>query len=420
MKTKKDTFTFIIAFLVMAFNTLIIIYPAEIISAARVGLNLWFNNVLPSLLPFIIGSNILIGLGAVNFFGALLEPIMKPLFGVPGCGGFALVTGMTSGYPMGAKIVATLRENNDITKTEAERLMAFANNSGPLFILGTVGIGMFGSKSIGYYFIVTHYLSAIVVGIIAKFYKLNKKQTKDKKIKRNHIYHAISSMKIARSKDKRTFGGIFGDSVKNAMETVVAIGGFIILFCVIVKMLEITNVISLLSDFIVKINPTLEITKELSNGFLVGIMEITNGSKLISSVGISKQHLLATVAVISFGGFSIHAQATSFLQKTDISAIKYIIGKALHAAVSVIVGSLIYGWFNLENKEAIETLSTYTAKPIERFYFSSISFIGVMFAFIAAAIICTLLYSLLPRISCLFSYICVRVSDKPSSTMRRL
>lgn len=46
--------------------------------------------------------------------------------------------GIISGYPVGAKIVTEFRKNGECTKAEAERLLAFTNNSGPLFIIGTV------------------------------------------------------------------------------------------------------------------------------------------------------------------------------------------------------------------------------------------------------------------------------------------
>ncbi len=73
-------------------------------------------------------------------FGKLLNKFMRPIFNVPGEGAFALLMGIVSGYPVGAKIVSTLKENHLCTSLEAERLIAFTNNSGPLFIIGTVGV----------------------------------------------------------------------------------------------------------------------------------------------------------------------------------------------------------------------------------------------------------------------------------------
>jgi Ni/Fe-hydrogenase subunit HybB-like protein len=67
-------------------------YPKPTFDAAIMGLNLWWNVVFPSLLPFFILSEILMGLGVVHFIGVLLEPLMRPVFNVPGIGAFATTT----------------------------------------------------------------------------------------------------------------------------------------------------------------------------------------------------------------------------------------------------------------------------------------------------------------------------------------
>ena len=96
---------------------------------------------------------------------------MRPLFNVPGEGSYPLIMGIVSGYPVGAKIVCDLRNKNILTKPEAERLLAFTNNSGPLFILGTIGIGLFKDTTTGIILLVTHILASLTVGIIFRFWK---------------------------------------------------------------------------------------------------------------------------------------------------------------------------------------------------------------------------------------------------------
>jgi len=102
------------------------------------GLSLWVNSVVPSLLPFFIATNILAKTSVVPFLGKLLHKIMRPLFNVPGEGAFALLMGIISGYPMGAKIVSDFKSKGICNDVECERLLSFTNNSGPLFIIGTV------------------------------------------------------------------------------------------------------------------------------------------------------------------------------------------------------------------------------------------------------------------------------------------
>lgn len=121
----------------------IIAFPQESVDASIRGLNMWWEIVFPSLLPFFIVSEMLIGFGVVKFIGVLLEPLMRPIFRVPGVGGFVWAMGMASGYPAGAKLTARLRQEGQLTRIEAERLVSFTNSSNPLFIFGAVSVGFF-------------------------------------------------------------------------------------------------------------------------------------------------------------------------------------------------------------------------------------------------------------------------------------
>ena len=106
--------------------------------AARTGLKLWANNVVPSLLPFLIATNLLSHTNIINLISKKCNRIMRPLFNVPGESAYAFIMGLISGYPVGAKIVTDLRKANLCSKDEGERMLCFTNNSGPLFIIGTV------------------------------------------------------------------------------------------------------------------------------------------------------------------------------------------------------------------------------------------------------------------------------------------
>ena len=112
----------------------------------------------------------LIGFGVVKFIGVLLEPLMRPLFKVPGVGGFVLAMGMASGFPAGAKLTARLRQEGQLTQIEAERLVSFTNSSNPIFIFGAVSVGFFQNPKLGVIFALSHYLGNICVGIIMRFY----------------------------------------------------------------------------------------------------------------------------------------------------------------------------------------------------------------------------------------------------------
>ncbi|MDR1532388.1 MAG: sporulation integral membrane protein YlbJ [Clostridiales bacterium] len=388
----KKLLPFAAPLIIAFFNILLILFPAEMIDAAREGTALWFSNVLPSLLPFVAGINILSGLGFVSFIGTLLTPVMYPLFGVPGCGGFALITGMTSGYPMGAKTTAALRAKGELTTTEAQRLAGFVNNSGPLFILGAVGVGMFGDARAGYLIMAAHYISAVATGLVMKFYGRgsNKEALVFKGDFRNFrrssgslLSAAFRSMRAARNKDGRGFGEILGDSVKNAMETLVTVGGFIILFCVLVRAFELTEVSraagALFENFTGQ-------DKRIFDGFFYGLIEMTNGTRILAEEPFSKPRFLAAAAVISFGGFSIHCQSINFLSKTDIKISIYLLSKAIHAALAVAAASLLSPFISHNYAGAVYTSLMYNHTMLENMAFSFVMFAVSILALLAAAL----------------------------------
>ncbi|BAD39246.1 nucleoside recognition domain-containing protein [Symbiobacterium thermophilum] len=125
----------VLAAVAVMLTAALVIYPKESLEAAKEGMNLFFTVVFPSLLPFFILSEMLLGLGVVHFIGVLFTPLMRPLFNVPGEGAFVLSMGLAAGYPMDAVITARFRRSNMCTRVEGERMLAFSNTADPVFLL---------------------------------------------------------------------------------------------------------------------------------------------------------------------------------------------------------------------------------------------------------------------------------------------
>ena len=160
--------TFLLSILHM--SLFLIIFPSACIETGRDAVNLCLTSVVPSLFPFLICSGFFSTSGAASVLSRYLSPLMRPLFNLPGCGAMAFVLGVVSGYPVGAACAADLYISGQCTKTEAERMCAFCNNSGPLFIMSVVGCGFLSCPQAGRYIYISHILSAIIVGIIFRFY----------------------------------------------------------------------------------------------------------------------------------------------------------------------------------------------------------------------------------------------------------
>ena len=139
---------------------------------------------------------------------------MRPLFNVSGIGSYPFIMGIISGYPIGAKIVTDLYLNKSCSKEECERLLSFTNNSGPLFIIGTVGISLFGNTQIGILLFITHLLACFTVGFIFRFWKFNKKC----------ISYQVSNFQKKSYIKFSNLGEILSESIKKSIYNIVMIG----------------------------------------------------------------------------------------------------------------------------------------------------------------------------------------------------
>ncbi|MCL2236224.1 MAG: hypothetical protein FWB98_07285 [Defluviitaleaceae bacterium] len=313
----------LLVFTVVILNILIIVYPSVALEAARRGLFLWFNSVLPGVLPFVVGAYVLSALGAVNLFGLALSPVMKRFFRISGRGGFALALGLVSGYPIGAKIVCEMRGRGELGRVEAQRLLGFANNGGPLFILGAVASGMFGSAAFGYLLLITHYIGAVLVGLLMRLYG-----------KRGAEAPQEAPPFIIAGRPKEPFGHILGQAVKNAMETMLLVGGFIVLFSVVSALLGQAGLFALIP-----------FGGDYAPALWSGLIEMTGGLGLASDFGITGGIAALSAFLLGFGGLSIMFQSLSFVGKTDLKGGVYVLCKLAHGAISAIAAFLMFPLF---------------------------------------------------------------------------
>ena len=318
-----------------------VVYPENAFEAAVRGLDVWWNIVFPALLPFFIAADVLTGLGVVHFMGVLLEPLMRPLFRVPGIGAFVMSVGLASGFPIGSILTTRYRNSNDLTKEEGERLMSFTNTADPLFMFGAVAVGMLGWPQIGYTLALAHYLSSISTGLLMRFHKPNAAPTPPKDTSNKFILiKACRALIQARHDEKRLFGELMGDAIKKSVSNLLIIGGFIISFSVIIDMLNASGVIGIIASTLSMQNETLML---ITNGAL----EITLGCQEAAQAGLSMNgKIIALGAIIAWSGFSVHAQVASFISSTDMSIKPYLVARLIHAFLAAVYTALLFQ-FNL-------------------------------------------------------------------------
>lgn len=343
LKSKSKTVLLATSVTMMAVG--LIIFPQESFEASKGGLNIWWTIVFPSLLPFLIFSELLISFGVVRFIGVLLEPFMRPLFRVPGVGGFVWAMGLASGFPAGAKFTVRLRQEEQLTRIEAERLVCFTNSSNPLFLFVAVAVGFFHNPHLGIILALSHYLGNICVGIIMRFYRWKEEKSHAKVMtKLPSIRQAFGQMHRTRIKETRPFGSLLGDAVLSSIQTLLMIGGFIILFSVVNKLLFHMNITGLLASGVGGILHIFNFPDSLSLPFISGMFEMTLGSKLTSTVEEATlfQQTVMTSFILAFNGFSIQAQVASIISATDIRFTPFFLARIAHGLLASIITILLW------------------------------------------------------------------------------
>ncbi len=317
------------ALFVVALAFFMIVEPAATLEASTAGLRLWFRSVLPALFPFFVVCDLMLGLGVVHFLGVILEPVMRPLFRLPGAAGFVVAMGFTSGFPVGAVLTRQLYENGSLSGNEAERLVSFTNNASPLFIIGVVGTGFFHSPAVGYLLAAAHYLANITVGILIGR-KVPSSPVRNQG-PRNLLSLGVAELLKANQQSK-AIGHLLGEAIKKALFNTAAVGGFIIIFSVLAMALSKWGVIIGLGGGL----QLLGISYPTSIGLGVGIFEMTLGSQAVAaSTGPLLEKLLAVSGVLAWSGLSIQAQVMSLVSNTPVRYWFYVKARLLQVVFTL-------------------------------------------------------------------------------------
>ncbi|MGZ9585398.1 sporulation integral membrane protein YlbJ [Paenibacillus marinisediminis] len=333
---------------------LMLIYPQSLLTAAERGLSIWWDVLFPSLLPFFIISEMLLGFGIVHFIGTLLDPIMRPLFRVPGVGGFVMAMGYASGYPVGAKLTTRLRSQGLITREEGERLVAFTTTSDPIFLIGAVSVGFFGHASLALTLIAAHYGAGLLLGILMRFYAphaaptpLQKEHTQPKRAAMRHIFmHAFSAMHHARINDGRSIGTMLRQAVESSLKLMIVVGGLVVFFSVVMELLTASSVMLIWDSFLSAALSMIGLPNTLAQAFSSGLFEVTLGAKSAGAATQAGTHLqlVAAAWVLSWAGLSVHAQIASILNQTDLRYTPFVISRLIHSFLAAIAAYWLYPW----------------------------------------------------------------------------
>lgn len=289
--------------------------------AVQSGINLWAACVLPSLFPYFFITTTLSALKVTGKLSNKLSPLTLRLFNQNGAAGYAFLISVISGYPVGAKTVADLKNKGLLTDAQAVRASALCSTSSPMFLISSVGTIMFNDRSFGLKLFAVHIISAVITGCLFSFYKRKEPN--------------ISSKFVADKIDNLLY-----QSAYSAVISVLVVGSLITVFYLL------TEILHALGFFVIPVKILTFIFKDerTAKAVIYGAFECTRALKELSLGGKSLLSLPVAALICGFGGLSVIAQSVAYLKGAKIKTTPFILAKIIMAVIGFLVG-LIFSLF---------------------------------------------------------------------------
>ncbi len=287
------------------------------------GLTLCARTVIPSLFPFMVISELLVSSGAGEAFGRLFSRIMRWLFGLSGAGASAVFLGSMCGFPVGARTAVALLDRNVISKTECEHLLTFTNNPSSAFLITAVGVSLYSNRHLGMVLYATVLGAGFFVGFLARFFL----RRSDEPAEHPHFPSGLH------------IGGVetFTGAVAGAATGMLTVCAYVIFFSALTGALGCA------------VGDTGR-SGEVGYTLLSGILEMTGGISLASTLSDREWGLILTAAFAGWSGISVHCQVMTLCGGRGLSFKPYLIAKGVQGilcgGVMAVILTLKPDWIN--------------------------------------------------------------------------
>lgn len=267
--------------------------------SVKSGISVCLDTLIPSLFPFIFFSSL-----CADFAGGLIStvfcPLLCPLFNISAPAASSVILGVLGGFPTGGEISARLYKEGKIYKDEAERLPVFANNAGAMFVISSVGLGVFHSLRVGLALYAVHITASAICGILTR--------PREKMYKPSGSLARLDKSAFA----KEPFTALFSKAIFSSVRSMAAISADFLIFRVLsALLLEHLNV------------PYLPLIK--------GMLEMLGG---LFSLSDTPPSIVAAAFILGFNGLCVHMQTAVLFSRHGLSPVKLVFGKLMHGAIS--------------------------------------------------------------------------------------
>ncbi len=304
----------------------------------RKGMTICAKSIIPSLFPFMVISELIVN-GCGELLGRIFKKPMKLLFGISGSSGCAVILGFLCGYPIGARVAASLYESDVIEREEFERLLTFTNNASSAFVINAIGISLYSNRKIGVLIWVCSVIAAVIIGIFQNIISRKSNQQNEKQ-----IYIIKKPLNI----------NIFTDAISQSAFSMLIVCAYIIFFSSVIGCLSQTLDYFYIPDEV--------------RAFILGFLEISSGTCEAALLKNKFASILLSAFIVGWSGLSVHFQIMSICDskrqnpKKSISFVPYFIAKFFHGILTSLMtfcGILIFP----DALNSIESVNAYIGVP---------------------------------------------------------
>lgn len=254
------------------------------------GIYLWYNSIVPILLPFMLLTGIIISLIRSMRISRHLAFMIS------------LAIGLLCGFPTGTMIITFFYENQTLSKRDAQLLLPLCNNVSPMFLIGYVHSTFIKGTLPLYILIALIYLPQIICTAILYCVSY---------MRRDHNLCLQPETAATASEIPATLQQPSDQSMLvRCITNITVIGIYMAIFSIIsaVLCMYIPGTVT-----------------QIATSYL----EISNGIQDISTIEVpTKIKTALMISLTSFGGLSAIFQSRDMIRSSGLSFIKYILGKS--------------------------------------------------------------------------------------------
>ncbi len=313
-------------------------------------MDLWLRAVFPSLFPFMVVSFLLIETGIVRLLAHIFSPITRFLFGAPGESAYVFFAAALSGYPVGARLTGELYAKGMISETEAQRMVRFTSVSGPVFLTGAVSTGLLAAPQAGFCLAASHYLGALLVGVLFGLFSVGHKWP----VQSNRRICDAVNLFWRDAAACPSVSSMLCISIEKTLLTMLKIGGFIILFSVVIEILIVTGIMGAASFIYRPFAAAAGVDTAAAGALLSGSLEMAVGCAKAASLDAALGTKLILVSgIVGFGVWCVHMQTSAVLAGCGLKPKRFVLAKGLQGLISSTLTFLFISSFPLSRSHQL-------------------------------------------------------------------